>query len=116
MRKSKSSSPPSAKPYSDMWYRSWRNGSASRTAWSASCNVSRDNSGAPAAALLAQSHLFRELRPRGSIVGRYHWIVRRQAPLLAILIGRHAVACAQMPLERFEFQAIFQTYDVIGID
>src|ERR1700744_2397676 len=106
MRKSKPSSPHSAKPYLVMSFRSWLNGSASRTAWLASCNVSRDILGAPADARLAQSPLFRQLRPRSRIVGRYHRIVRRQAPLLAILIGRHVVACAQMPLERFELQAI----------
>jgi hypothetical protein len=70
----------------------------------------------PSPALLAESHLLGELRAGGGVTRRHHRIIRRQAPLLAVLLGRHAVLAAQMPLQRFELLAVLQAHDVVRID
>src|SRR5215217_9229777 len=66
-----------------------------------------------AAALLPEAHLLGQLRACGGVVGRYHRIVWRERPLLAVLLGRHAVLSAQMPLEGFEFLSVLQTNDMV---
>src|SRR4029077_16028941 len=60
--------------------------------------------------------LLGELRARGRIVGRHHRVVGRQGPLRAILVRRHAVLRAQVPLERFELLPVFQTNEVFRRD
>src|SRR4029079_1794728 len=64
-------------------------------------------------ALLTEAHLLGELRSRLRIIGGDHRIVRRQAPFLAVLLGRHAVLGTQMALERLELLAVFQADDVL---
>jgi hypothetical protein len=67
-----------------------------------------------AAALLAKSHLLGKLRAGRGVIGRYHRVVRSQAPFLAILLGRHIVLRPQMTLERLELLSVLKTNDVIG--
>src|SRR5258706_16172481 len=43
------------------------------------------------------------------IVRRHHGIVGRQFPALAILLGRQAVSCADMPLQHLLLAAAFET-------
>src|SRR6202795_3999080 len=69
-----------------------------------------------AAALLAEPHLLGKLRAGLGVFRRHHWIIGRQAPLLAILLRRHAVARAQVPFERLELVSIFQADDMFGRD
>src|SRR3954452_3708630 len=71
---------------------------------------------AAAAALLAESHLLRKLRAGGGVIGRDHRIIRRQAPLLPVLLGSHVVLRPQMPLEGLELLAILETDDVVWRD
>ena len=61
-----------------------------------------------AAALLAEAHLLGELRAGRSVVRRNHRIVRRQAPLFPVLLGRHAVLGAQVSLQRLELLAVVE--------
>src|SRR6478672_12584 len=60
----------------------------------------------PFSLLLAEAHLFRELRTRHGIIRCDHRIVDRQPPFLAILLGRHVVLGAQMALQRLESLAV----------
>ena len=69
-----------------------------------------------AAALLAEAHLLGQLRARGRVAGRDHRIVGAERPFFPILLGRHVVLRAQMPLERLEFLAVFQTDNVFRRD
>src|SRR5437868_14096490 len=66
--------------------------------------------------LLAPTHLLGRLRPRGGIVRRNHRIVRRQAPLLAVLLRRYVVLGAQVTLERLELLSVLEADDVVGSD
>ena len=63
---------------------------------------------------LAEAHGFRQPRTRGGVVWRDHRIGLRQAPLRTISLGREAVLCPQVPLERLELEFVFQTGQVIG--
>src|SRR4051812_6409176 len=69
-----------------------------------------------APSLLPEADLHGEPRARRRIIGRYHGIVARQAPFLAILLGRQIVARAQVALERLEFLAVLEADDVVGGD
>src|SRR5262249_57685470 len=62
--------------------------------------------------LLAEPHLLGEVRTSRRIVRRHHRIVGRQSPFLAVLLRRHVVLRAQMPLERFELLSILEADDV----
>lgn len=64
--------------------------------------------------LLPKPHLFRELRACCGIIWRDHRVVGIQTPFLAILLGRHVVLGTQMPLQRFEFLAVFEADNVLG--
>src|SRR5688500_16746189 len=70
----------------------------------------------PPPPLLAQAHLFGELRACRGVVRGNHRIVDRQAPFLAILLGRHVVLSAQMALERLELLTVLETNNVIRCD
>src|SRR5664280_1699940 len=69
-----------------------------------------------AAALLAKPHLLGQLRARGRVTGRDHRIVGAERPFFPVLLGRHVVLRAQMPLERLEFLAVFQADNVFRRD
>ena len=69
-----------------------------------------------AAALLTEAHLLGELGTGGGVIRRHHRIVRRQTPLLAILLRCHLVLRAQVALQRLEFLAVLETHDVVGRD
>src|ERR1700732_102177 len=64
-----------------------------------------------AAGLLAEPHLLGKLRAGLGVFRRHHRIIGRQTPFLAILLRRHAVARAQVPLERLEFVSVFQAHE-----
>ena len=52
-----------------------------------------------APALLAQPHLLGQLRAGGRVIRRDHRVIGAQTPFLAVLLRRHVVLRAQMPLE-----------------
>src|SRR4051794_27444045 len=63
--------------------------------------------------LLAEAHLLRQVRAGLGVIGRDHRVVGREAPLLAILLGRHVILRAQVALEGLELLSILKTDDVI---
>src|SRR4051812_35713823 len=63
--------------------------------------------------LLAEAHLLRQIRAGLGVIGRDHRVVGREAPLLAILLGRHVILRAQVALEGLELLSILKTDDVI---
>ena len=62
----------------------------------------------------AQSDLLGKRRAMGRIVRRHHGIVVRQAPLRAVVVGRHVIAGLQMPLEHLHPDTVFQADQVVG--
>src|SRR5262249_48186150 len=60
----------------------------------------------PPATLLAEAHLLGKLRAGGRIIGRHHGIIRRKTPFVAVLLGRHVVLRAQVPLQRLELLSV----------
>ena len=62
-----------------------------------------------------QSDLFRQRRSLGRIVGRDHWIIRGQAPLLPILLRRQTEQ-SQMTSQRLEFLAVLQADQIVRRD
>ena len=65
---------------------------------------------------MPETNLLGESRARGGIAFGNHRIVRRQSPFCAILFRGHVVFGVKMPFERFEFQPVFKTDDVVGSD
>src|SRR3546814_5676203 len=50
------------------------------------------------------------------IVRRDHWVILRQVPLGAIILGRHVVMRHQVAPQHLELLAVLKTYNVIGLD
>src|SRR3546814_13501399 len=50
------------------------------------------------------------------IVRRDHWVILRQVPLGAIILGRHVVMRHQVAPQHLELLAVLKTYTVIGLD
>src|SRR3569832_2715394 len=67
-----------------------------------------------AVGLATETVVLGEARPSRRIVWRHHRIVCRQAPFVAIFLGRHIVVRAQVPLERLELLAVLEADDVVG--
>ena len=66
--------------------------------------------------LPAETHLLGEVGALGGVIRRHRRVVRRQAPLLAVLLRRHFILRAQMPLQQFEFLPVLQADDVFRRD
>src|SRR5437868_8374990 len=79
----------------------------------ADCSALKKPALFPTRPLLAEPHFFCELRTRHRIIRRHHWVIRRQAPFVAVLLRSHIVLRAQMPLQRFEAFAVLQTDQII---
>src|SRR6185437_4439344 len=68
------------------------------------------------AAACAEADLLGETRALLGIIRSYHRIVGRQAPALAIGLGRQLIGGHQMPLQHLKFFAVLETNDVFGMN
>src|SRR5262249_52739069 len=69
--------------------------------------------GLAAAAGAAEADLLREGGALGGVVRRHHWVIGRQAPLLAILLRCQAVGRAQVALQHLQLLTILQADNVV---
>ena len=65
------------------------------------------------ARLAPEADLLRQFLTLGRVVRRDHRIFRLQAPLRAIILGRHAVGGHQVPFQHLQLLAVFETDDVV---
>src|SRR5690242_4274114 len=63
---------------------------------------------------LPKAHALGEVGARCRVVRSDHRIIVRQAPFLAIFLGREIVMRAQVPLQRFELLTVLEADDVFG--
>src|ERR1700688_3482526 len=66
------------------------------------------------AGLAAEPDLLGKGRALRRVVGGHHGVIRRQAPLRPIAIGRQLVSRAQVALQHLELLAVLKTDDVVG--
>ena len=64
----------------------------------------------------AEADLLRQSAPLFSVIRRYHGIVARKPPALAVFLRRQAVAGHDVALEHLELPAVLETNKVVGGD
>src|SRR5579864_8521167 len=77
--------------------------------------ASRGQSTAAAPGAGTESDLLRQTAALAGVVRRYHRIVAREAPALAVGLGRHIIGGLQMPLEHLQLLPVLQAHDVVRL-
>src|SRR3954467_2170887 len=62
----------------------------------------------------AKSDLLGEGGALFGVFGGYHRVVGVEAPLLAVLLRRHAIGRSQVPLQHLQLLSVFQADNIVG--
>src|SRR5512146_64504 len=74
------------------------------------------SAGARAPAARAEADILGKLAALLGVIGRHHRIIGRQAPALAILLGRQIVGRLEVALQHFEFLAVLETNEMVRMN